>query len=352
MSKATVDVGIVGLGEVARMHLKTWRKIESACMVAVCDSREQTAKETANKWNIPAYYTDFSEMLRRQTPSVVDICTPPQTHCALIVQALKSGCHVIVEKPLAMTTEEVKKIISTQKESKTKLGVIHNNLFRPVMVKALSLIQRGELGKIINVDLRFVAPPNDPMLSNKNHWCHSLPGGRFGEFLAHPIYILQAILGQMKVKSVHAMKVGSYPWVPFDELWVNLEGDKGYGSIYASFNSVRDAWSVDVYGTRGILKLSLDNETLVLLKRNPITRLSRALDILQQAYQLLFSTAQNGVSLLFGNWQMGHEVCLQAFLDSVLNDKAPLVTLQEAYDSVETLEKICKQINVPFQTTP
>ncbi len=346
MSKVTVDVGIIGLGEIARLHLRTWCKIERVQIVAVCDSRREIARETAKEWNIPAYYTDLGEMLRSRTLSVVDICTPPQTHCALILPALKSACHVIVEKPLAMTTEEVKKIISAQKESKAKLGIIHNNLFRPVMVKALSLIKGEELGKITNVDLRFATTPNDPLLSNKNHWCHSLPGGRFGELLAHPIYILQAVLGQMKVKAVHAIKVGSYPWVPFDELWVNLEGDKSYGSIYASFNSMREAWSMDVYGTRGILKLSLDNGTLILLKRRPITRLNRALDNLQQAYQLLFSTAQNGVSLLRGKWLTGHEVCLQAFIDSVLNDKAPLVTLQEAYDSVETLEQICRQLEL------
>lgn len=343
MNKITVDVGVVGLGEAGRLHLRTWRKIERAHIVAVCDSCEQVAKEVAKEWSVPAYYAELGEMVRRQTLSVIDICTPPQTHCALTVQALKSGCHVIVEKPLAMTTEQAKRIISAQEESKTKLGIIHNNLFNPVMVKALSLIRGGELGEIINADVRFDVWANSDALSNKDHWCHSLPGGCFGETLTHPIYILQAILGKVKVKSVHTMKVGSYPWLRFDELWVNLEGNKTYGSIYVSYNAVRDAWSVDVHGRRGILKLGLNNGTLVLLKRRPITKLNRALDNLSQAYGLLFSTAQTAVSLLRGKWH--HELCLQACIDSVLNDTAPLVTVQEAYDTVETLEHICRQID-------
>ena len=123
--------------------------------------------------------------------------------------------------------------------------------------------------------------------------------------LAHPIYTLQALLGPLKVRSVHAKKVGSYPWVPFDELWVELDADKCSGTIYASFNSVRVAWFIDIYGTEGIIKVNLVNETLVQLKLRPITTLDRGWDSLQQASQLLLSTAQNGVFKLSGRWVWG-----------------------------------------------
>lgn len=339
-----VNITIVGLGAVAQEHIKIWRKMSKVTVTAVCDSNKQRAKETAKTWKIPAYYSDLTQTLPKQPISIVDICTPPQAHCSLILQALEAGCHVIVEKPLTMTTDEAKTIISRQKNSQAKVTVIHNWLYAPVMRKALSLIKKGSLGEVFSVGIIALQTPNDPMLANKNHWCHSLPGGRFGEMLAHPIYILQAILGQLEVKSVHAMKLGSYPWIISDELRIDLETDESSASIYASFNCARDDAVINIYGMKGILKINLDNDTLVHLKPRPLTLLSKGMDSLQQAYQLVSSTAKGALSKLSGKWVGGTELCLRAFVDSVLNDKEPLVSLKEAYDTVELLEQICQEI--------
>ena len=120
--------------------------------------------------------------------------------------------------------------------------------------------------------------PDDPMFANKNHWCHSLPAGRLGEMLAHPIYIMQAILGQLKVRSVQAMTLGSYPWVRFDELRVSLDANKGSASIYASFNSFRADVLIDIYGTQGMLQIDLDSDTLVQLKSGTELRIRAFID--------------------------------------------------------------------------
>jgi predicted dehydrogenase len=245
-----------------------------------------------------------------------------------------------------MTTDAARKIISTQKGSGTKVSVIHNCIFEPVMRRGLSLIRKGDLGEIVNADVHIVVPPSDPMLCSKDHWCHSTPGGRFGEMLAHPIYILQAILGQVRVRSVHALKRDTYPWVKFDELWVELEADKSFGSIYASFNSIRHDWFINVYGTKGIIKLNLINESLVRLKQRPVTTLGRGIDTLQQASQLFTSTVKNAALKLSGKWASGHEVCLHTFMDSVLNGKASPVTLEDAYHTVEILEQICEELDL------
>lgn len=344
MNKAAMNLAIVGLGEVAQGHLKVWRKINNIRVAAVCDSNKSRAEKTARAWGISAYSDDLGEILQGQPISMVDICTPPQAHCSLILQALEAGCHVIVEKPLTMTTDEAKTIISRQKGSQAKVTVIHNFLYVPVMRKAMSLIKEGKLGEVFGVEIKMLNTPDDPMFANKDHWCHSLPGGRFGEMLAHPIYIIQAILGQLKVNSVQAMKLGSYPWVSFDELRVNLEAGKGSASIYASFNSSRAEVIIDIYGTQGIFKIDQMSDTLVQLKYRPPAIFSKGMDSLRQAYQLAFSTARGGVTKLSGRWIGGHEFCLRAFADSVLNDKEPIVTLNQAYDTVELLEQICQEI--------
>jgi predicted dehydrogenase len=344
MNKAPINVAIVGLGEVAQGHLKVWRTINNVRVAAVCDANKSRAQKTATAWVIPAYSDDLSQILRGESISMVDICTPPQSHCSLILQALEAGCNVIVEKPLTMTSDEAKMIISRHKGSQAKLTVIHNWLYVPVMRKALSLINEGGLGEVVSVEIRALHTPNDPMLAQKDHWCHSLPGGRLGEMLAHPIYIMRAILGQLKVRSVQAIKLGSYPWVNFDELRVSLEANKGSASTYASFNASRNDILIDIYGTHGTLNIDLVSDTLVQLKYRPLTILSKGLDSLRQAYQLVFSTTGGAVNKLSGRWIGGPEFCLRAFADSVLNNKEPIVTLNQAYDTVELLEQVCREI--------
>lgn len=344
MNKVATNMAIVGLGEVARGHLKVWRKINDIRVAAVCDANKSRAEKTARAWGIPVYCNDLSEILQGQSISIVDICTPPQTHCSLILQALEAGCHVIVEKPLTMTTDEAKTIISHPKSSQVKVTVIHNWLYVPVMRKALSLIKEGKLGEVISVEIKVLHTPDDPMFANKEHWCHSLPGGRLGEMLAHPIYLLQAILGQLKVKSVQAMKLGSYPWINFDELRVSLDANQGSASIYASFNSSRYDIIIDICGTGGRLRIDQLSDTLVLLKSRPPANVASGIDSLRQAYQLAFSAASGAITKLSGRWIGGPEFCLRAFANSVLNDKEPLVSLEEAYNTVELLEQICRGI--------
>ncbi|MFC1902794.1 Gfo/Idh/MocA family oxidoreductase [Chloroflexota bacterium] len=191
---------------------------------------------------------------------------------------------------------------------------------------------------------KALSTPNDPMFASKEHWCHLLPGGRLGELMAHPVYIMQAILGTLKVKSVQAMKLGSHPWVSFDELRVDLEANKGSASIYASFYSSRDDILIDIYGTGGRLRIDQLSDTLVHLRYRPLAILNKGIDSLQQASQLAFSTIKGTVTKLSGRWIGGPEFCLRAFVDSVLNDKEPIVTLNQAYNTVELLDQICGEI--------
>jgi predicted dehydrogenase len=102
---------------------------------------------------------------------------------------------------------------------------------------------------------------NDPMAANPSHWCHSMIAGRFGENLPHPLYISRAILRDVEVKQILGSKLGSYPWMPIDELRVLLGDNKGrIASIYIySFNTARPETTLKIFGTTGILEVNLSN---------------------------------------------------------------------------------------------
>ncbi|MFX0212391.1 MAG: Gfo/Idh/MocA family protein, partial [Candidatus Hodarchaeota archaeon] len=215
-------------GEVANQtHIPIWRGIKDIKIVAVCDKNEKTAKKTANRVKINRYFTELPSMLNDTHIDIVDNCTPVWLHAQTSIQALEHGCHVLVEKPMALRLEEANKLIQVSNRKGVKLGVIHNSLFNPAVVKAMALVHDKRLGDLIGVDIKYFKRRDDDWVLNKNHWSHKLPGGMFGEILAHPIYLARAFLGDLNVVAVHIRKFGGCQWIKADELRVMVDGEKG-----------------------------------------------------------------------------------------------------------------------------
>jgi len=343
-----LNVSIVGCGAVAiDRHISAFKKIREVNIVTLVDHDLARVKKVASFSSVSRVYHSLSEMLQEEKLDLVDICTPPQTHAQLIMQAMDKGCHVLVEKPMAMTTKECKEILHSQKGSGVKLGVIHNWLFQPPLLKVRSIVDKGSLGDIIGARIEVLSPPWDIMAANEKHWVHKLPGGRFGEMLIHPIYLLQHFLGgALKVENVSTCKLGNYNWMPYDELHVTLRSVKGLGSIYASFNSPRENVTMSIYGRETVLRVELITGTILVLGRSHYgfpnyDKSAIGIDVLRQASHLLTSATKNASKAIFGKYPTGHETYIRLFVNSLINEKEPPVTTQDAYEAVRVLEEVC-----------
>ena len=133
-------VGVVGCGAAAFWHMASMRKIDDVRVVAICDKNEALARRVAKNLRIKGFYADLSEMLEKETLEVVDICAPPQTHLPLATRAMAAGCHVLTEKPMALTLEEADEMIEVARANQVQLGVVHNELFMPVVMKARTMV--------------------------------------------------------------------------------------------------------------------------------------------------------------------------------------------------------------------
>jgi len=339
-----INVAIVGCGYVANGHLEAWRKIRQAQVVAVSDLNESLAKSTAETWKVPGYYSTLSDLLAQCKVDLADICTPPQVHAALAVEAMKAGVNVLIEKPMTMTVKDADEIVNCQKVTGVKAGVIHNWLFDDPVLQADAIIKKGKLGEIFNIEIEALNTKYDAMAANERHWCHKLLGGRFSEMLAHPIYLMRHFLGDIEVCEVQVSKIGDYHWMKSDELCATFKARNKLGRAYASFNSSRDAIFINIYGRKAILKLDLINSTLNLLLKREATRLNKGFDSLKQATQLLKSTIGNIVKVASGRWRSGHDTYIKLFADSLINDLKPPVTVEDGSAVVKTLEKMCDMI--------
>ncbi len=208
---------IVGAGDVAdSMHIPAWNKLSNTKIVGVVDVNQKAANKLMQKWNIPSSYTNLDDLVKENKPDIIDICTPPSTHYSLAKEAFKAECHVVLEKPMADTVEDAKKILDLATENQKKgkyLGVLHTWLFDKPIVKIINEIEKGKLGEILHVDSQTFVAGFDHMLADPNHWCHKMPGGRFGENLIHRVYLLHKILGNLNIKSLQFNKRGNREWV-------------------------------------------------------------------------------------------------------------------------------------------
>ena len=104
-----MNVGIVGCGFISGIHVNAW-KDAAQTVVAVCDLNQEIAKQFSKDWNIPSYYTDFSEMLKKEELFAISVCVPPKFHARIVIEALEAGCNVVVEKPFTENSEDAKKV--------------------------------------------------------------------------------------------------------------------------------------------------------------------------------------------------------------------------------------------------
>ncbi|SEN30183.1 Gfo/Idh/MocA family protein [Lihuaxuella thermophila] len=143
-------VGIIGAGGIARgAHLNNYKKLGGRVeVVAVADVVEKTAKECAELYNIPHVFTSYEEMLKSVKLDAVSVCTPNKFHAPATLAALEAGCHVLCEKPPAMTTEEAERMAQAAEKAGKILTYGFHYRHSPEVETLKKFIDAGELGEI------------------------------------------------------------------------------------------------------------------------------------------------------------------------------------------------------------
>lgn len=338
-------VGIVGCGGVAQqMHIPGFMRLKKdVIMQAVCDKNENLAKEIAAKYHIPKAYTELSDMLSAENLDITDICTPPQIHAPLAVEALQQGCHVLMEKPMALKTSDCDEMINASNKYGAKLCLIHNQLFTPPFLKARKLVADGAIDEFIGMRL-FHSDPREAMIMRQDSWLHKLPGGLIGETAPHPVYMSLAFLNKAKSVDIYAKNFLEHPWAPFDEFRIELEGEKAMSSITISYASNRSEVYIDILGTEGVIYLDLGSMLLVRyggrVSSGPIPFARHFLDISSQVLGGVFT---NAFKMATKSSRTGHDVIIEHFVDSILNNQHPPVSGEEGRETVRVIEMIVKR---------
>jgi UDP-N-acetyl-2-amino-2-deoxyglucuronate dehydrogenase len=126
-----MNVGLIGCGRVAHIHMDAYKAMRKVNVVAVLDADIKRAKAFAKPYKIGKVFSNYMDLFEVKDLDFVDVCTPTSTHEAIVCDAAKSGLDVLVEKPLGRNSEECEKMVEKSRKYGTKLCVCHNQLFFP-----------------------------------------------------------------------------------------------------------------------------------------------------------------------------------------------------------------------------
>ena len=190
---AKLRVGLVGIGGMGGCHFFNYDNVEGAEIVAVCDVRTDMAKKKLKGRGIKVYKS-LTGMLNNAELDMIDICTPSYMHKDMAIKLLKKGYHVLCEKPMTLNAKDAKKVLAVAKETDKKFMVAHVVRFMAPYMYLRSVIESGELGKLIRLDMKRIS--GIPSWSWED-WMRdeSKSGGVATDLSIHDIDFVQSVLG-------------------------------------------------------------------------------------------------------------------------------------------------------------
>jgi predicted dehydrogenase len=146
--KSEFKVAVIGAGAIGQDHVASFKLHPAVQVVAVADVSRERARETADRFGIPEVFTDYKELLKRGDIDVVSIGLPNYLHAKVAFDALKSGKHVMLDKPMATNAAEGAKLLVEAKKRGVLFMVGQNFRFNGETQTAKQVIEGGALGEI------------------------------------------------------------------------------------------------------------------------------------------------------------------------------------------------------------
>ncbi|MEF3311901.1 Gfo/Idh/MocA family oxidoreductase [Paenibacillus sp. GYB004] len=146
----TYRAAIIGAGVIAKVHAKTLHENARTELVAIADIAEDRVRELAAAYGA-APYTDYRVMIRERAPDIVIITLPHHLHKEAAIACASLGCHVLLEKPMALNAAECADIIEASVTHNVMMAIGHMQHYYPANQKAKEIVRSGRLGQLVAI---------------------------------------------------------------------------------------------------------------------------------------------------------------------------------------------------------
>jgi predicted dehydrogenase len=346
-------VGIIGCGHISDSHIKSWRKANYGVVFGVFDLNEELARKKAEKYAIDRVYSNLDKII--EDCDILDVCTPPGTHFEIAMKIIKSGKHLLIEKPIVTDLAQWELLKSNLRNSNSKLAVLHNLKFTKAVLKGKQIIDSGRIGKVIRINRYFLThPDHDRMLVGNSHWSHKLPGGRWFETMPHELYLTHFYAGESQIENISVISTKSaLSGAKADEVCITLKNDQCITNFHYSSNCIQNKRYIEVVGTSGTFVIDILSDMLFLDKiRENKTR--RAVGIMMlEAYSRIIQGIPDRVRYFLDKLQgvSPHTRIILQFDEFIVGKAENPTPLNEVDYVVVYCDKIGKELEEQLQTS-
>jgi UDP-N-acetylglucosamine 3-dehydrogenase len=245
-----IRVGVVGVGNMGQHHARVYSEISDCELVGVVDLDLALAESVAERHGTKAF-TNHKDLMREGVDAV-SIAVPTSCHYEIASFFLENGIHCLIEKPIAKTLDEGRRLVQLAEEKGVKLMVGHIERYNPAVRKMKEIVVKGLLGKILIVNTRRVGP-FPPKVADV---------GIVVDLATHDIDVVRYLYGKEPSKSYS--KVGSIKHPFEDHALILLDFGEGAASIEVNWFTPHKVRTAVVTGTDGIAYMDYIKQSIVI----------------------------------------------------------------------------------------
>lgn len=308
--------GIIGLGNIASKFAEDLVNVDDAELTAVASRSENNAREFAAKFNAGTFFTSYSDLYNSEEVDVVYIAVPHSFHAHESIEAMRSGKHVLCEKPLGISASEIQKMIEVANEEQCFLMEAMWSRFNPSIEESLSKIANGELGTLryINADFGFFAMERE---RSGRLFNPQLGGGSLLDIGIYPVFLAYVLLG--KPLRIEASALFLDNGVEYQSS-IRFDYEKAHANLFSSF-ACNTEMRAEISGELGTIFLEPrwhEASGFSIRKGDKETKFERPLNGRGYTYEIMEVNRclQEG-KLQSDKWSLKHSLHLAELLDTI-----------------------------------
>ncbi len=328
-SDRLLRLGIIGLGRISDIHIRTFAHNKNVSIESLADIRKDVVGQKASLLGTKKFSTDYWSILSDSSIDVVDILLPHFLHARVVCEALESGKHVICEKPLATELRDIDKIVSVSRKTKKHVYLKQYFRFSTLHRDAKDAILRGDIGRPYLVSCVYTGDAlssySDPKSWRGN--LHEAGGGIFMDVGVHIVDFLQELFGYpIAVTGVVKKNFTSLQTKGEDMSVVTLEFQSSIVVniiCSAADTSYGFRWEKHFYGSDGSLHL---------------------IDFGKPRMEMRLQKNQNLEKVEVENdwWDHANIGALNDCIERIIRGEQPAVSLQEAKNTLHVIKSAYK----------
>jgi len=259
-----IKLGIIGAGAIVyKQHWPVLQQLSKEFqVVAVANRNPQNAARFAKLAGGARVHEDYRELLHDEGVDAILTAVPIELNGPVLLDAVRSGKHVLAEKPIAATPKEARRILDECREQHSVVAIAENFRYRSDLIKAQQLLSEGKIGTVFafQLNVKFELDSKERRVWISRGWRQDArhPGGFVLDAGVHPIAALRDLLGEVSEVDAFVLDVSSVIKGP-DSLLLHLKLASGAVGqcflCYTAKEQKESGFDFVIYGTRGSLRV-------------------------------------------------------------------------------------------------